>query len=342
MKRGFLLSLLLLLSAEPVLAGSATYTFEGSHPGQLDTPGYNPVNPQTNGGITATFGSGFSFSRTLPNDDLRSCPVPRDFPSYTVGPTGLNTGYFRNAPSGEWAIRYSHDWSEFDVPARSITFSQPIKYFGCWVASVTHASGWACSPYVAIFLGSGHEPNTHFQAENSPGGVSPSGPGQVTPHIEMWSSFNHVTASAYPQQFDSWSGCDEEYPDGEPYHWTYENGALCQWQWVEMVSPTPVSTVYMRWDGNFWFPTFLDNITVSTGDCPNPPCNFEMAQRARDERHYPEIGMDGPSLQNPVVPDLTAEFTNRVTGSVTRMNNKQDAIAPTIHQTWGRLHLIYR
>lgn len=330
----------LLLFALPVHAATATYTFEGTH-NQLDQPPYNPVGSITNGGITATFGTGFSFSRTLPSDPLRSCPVPRDFPSYTVGPYGLNTGYFRNAPSGEWAIRYSHDYVEpFDIAARKITFSTPIKYFGCWVSSVTHANGWCCSPYVGQFLGYQGQPNTHFQATFSPGGVSPSGPGQVTPHIEFWSGTNQVTASAYPQQVNGWSGCDQEYPDGPPYSWTYENGALCQWQWVEMVSPTPVSTVYMRWDGNFWFPTFLDNITVATGDCPNPPCQFERAQIA------PENLPNGLLLDNPTVPDLTAEYLNKETGQVLRVNNKQHpmpaAITSARRSSWGELKTIYR
>lgn len=334
------IALALLLFALPVHAATATYTFEGTH-NQLDFPPYNPVNPQTNGGITATFGTGFSFSRSLPLDPLRTCLDPSyNFPSYTVQTQGMNTGYFRNAPSGEWAVRYSHDYvAPFDVPARTITFSTPIRYFGAWIAGVTGANGWACNPYVAYFIECPGQPNTHFQCYAYGGGLSPQPGGSGTvPHFEFWNNSNQITGTGYPQQVNAWAGCDEEYPDGPPYSWTYENGAMCNWQWVEMYSPTPVSKVYFRIDGNFWYPLFLDNITVSTLQCPNPPCSFERAQIA------PENLQNGLLLDNPTVPDLTAEYVNKETGQVMRVNNKQHptAITPATRRTWGAVKQIYR
>jgi hypothetical protein len=101
---------------------------------------------------------------------------------------------------------------------------------------------------------------------------------------------------------------------------------MCNWQYVEVASTTPVSYVYIRSGGNFWNPFFIDNIVAATGTCPNPPCEFERAQHARNDEPVP-------------VADMKAQKT-----SLALPTNITAIAAPMSmpRTTWGQLKLIYR
>jgi hypothetical protein len=311
---------LCLLCPSLLRAATATYTFEGAHAGYpADSPLCSYVGQVTNGGITATFGSSFSLSRSLDNSTTYSCSIP---PAHYVD--GLAPGWF-NPPSGEWAASYSWDCGDGgDIDSRSITFSTGIKFFACDLAGVSDGNAWACEPYI-FSVDNGATWNTHVHG----GTLGSSGSLTNSTTLEMWGNpyGTDIRATVHPVVEQGWTDCGPEYESqsspGGTFHWDNTKTPICAWQHVEMYSSTAVPRVYFRTAGGWSIPLYIKNVRVSTAQCMNPPCEFERAGRPRTE-----------------LPPLRAETQERTNPKI--LTARADRVSPALRSTWGRVKVIYR
>jgi len=331
MKR--LLVILFTLCAATAHAATATYNFENAHNPPPDFPPCAFINSLTSNGITATFGQAFSYSQSLDASTTKYCNT-------FWWDSGV-PGRFKNAPSGTWAADLtSYDcYDGGDFQQRMITFSTPIRFFSCWISGVTEGNAWSCYPYI-LSADNGATWNTHV----SGGTLGDYSVGNAT--IEMWSIPDgaHIKAQIHPQAASGWAGCGPEYPAHpniccqNTFHWDNTTTPMCNWQYVELVSPVPVSYVYFRGVSLGGFnPLYVDNVTAATGECPNPPCNFERAERARSEA--PVVAADAPRAEGSVV------MLNTETGERTLRRAHRDGImyvTPSRNTTWGQLKIRYR
>jgi hypothetical protein len=64
-------------------------------------------------------------------------------------------------------------------------------------------------------------------------------------------------------------------------------GRFCKWRLFEWTSPATFTVLRIE-GGSFWFNWYIDDLMIATEapppPCQNPPCEFERARLARDER----------------------------------------------------------
>jgi hypothetical protein len=311
------------------LAHAATFEFDFSTNASFpDQPPCNYIGPVSRGGITAIFGEFFGYSHSFADPaTYRICP-PSGAYAGRWSQQRENDGIFRNAPSGYWAGRMSLACVSDDEQLwYAITFNPPIRYFSCWITGTVEADIWACPPWVFSLDGGAHW-NTHIKGATGTGALGPQ------TEIDM-NGITFPTARTYPELVSGWVGCGPEYPDqtspaGE-FHWDNTLTPMCQWQKLEVVSPTPVSIVAFKgWAaaGVNW-PVFIDDVVASTGECPHPPCEFERVSRPRDESE---------GAQANAVPGLPGNGQAITLSVLARRAGATD----TRHSTWGELKLRYR
>ena len=332
MNRWTIAALALLLAA-PAHAATATYTFERDPSGYpLDSPVCTYVGQLTRGGITATFGSSFSFSRSLAQSTTRSCLLP---PGHYVD--GLAPGWF-DPPSGEWAAFYSFECGDAgDIDSRSVTFSTGIKFFACDLIGVTDGNAWSCEPYI-FSVDNGATWNTHVHG----GTLGNTGSLTSSTTLEMWGNpyGSDIKATVHPAMEQGWTGCGPEYesqssPSGT-FHWDNTQTPLCNFQHVEMYSATAVTRVYVRTGGGWSIPLYMKNVQVSTAQCLHPPCEFERAGRARND--------EGGAQANvvPGFPGNDQAITSSLVVADSRTGEIVSGASPARRTSWGALKVIYR
>lgn len=319
--------LLLALLASPVHAATFTTNFESipwwsndSDPNYCRHIGTQAANQQsgtiTNGGITATFGSSFAWSRALTEASSVGCSYYGGAidPDWGAAAVGL----FRNAPSGTKCARICWDCAAAaDFDSRSIKFSSPVHFISFYYSGSVYQDAWACdSPYLLRFDGSVHDFNVHAIDENHAGST-----GTVAGRgIELWQG-GTVRVNHPPTAVDGFvSPCYTQVADNV-MDYTHVHDPYCNWQYVELYSPYPIDRLYFRMQTSYYDPFYLDDLVVSDGACANPPCEFERARIADPDAVSYTGSTDSPQ---PIPLNLVVK-------------------SPGMKRTsWGQLKVIYR
>lgn len=262
MKRGFSrrgsvyrvplrVSFLLLLVSLDAHAATFSYNFNRDISQMIASP-CNPIQdvhgPVTSGGITAVFGPDFSFGIdcdvlgidcSCGNDEFG---IRRWLNDYANAPSSGGVGAMCHSPYGPQGG--SEDYT--------ITFSQRVRFFSMWYSRGT--------PTNRIYFM--YPQTTVCDSVNHPASSA---------SLRMWNQidvFPLAAGASLTASGSSWeTGCT-----GDP------TGHYCQWNYVELVLPPSHPGVYYVSVGTSLFdPLYIDNITASTGSCPNPPCEFERA-----------------------------------------------------------------